>query len=291
MTGEDLDLLEADDLPSPTGCLVLPEVMWLRRVGDDLLASRALAWNVGTVGQLDPADGGMRPGTGVRVSGFYDTPSSTQTRLDLAAAQRARREGAPLPPLLLEGIASQVFRSAALGVTGAAGERHRQRMRAGMREIGELVTAAETRQLAAGPVVGEHTPGSVINDPDFDFTARYLYAFWRLCEQKIATSEPAPVNHTARVLAHRTGTDVRIIRMRSHAGDPTGEHRRVNWHHRWVARMLIRTDLEVPKVPRFVTESCGQCFLSAAPFGVSRRSAARTGCGRFGGGAAVQRRR
>ena len=55
----------------------------------------------------------------------------------------------------------------------------------------------------------------------------------------IATSEPAPVNHTARVLAHRTGTDpdVRIIRMRSHAGDPTGEHRRVNWHHRWVVQM------------------------------------------------------
>jgi hypothetical protein len=38
LTGEDLDLLEADDLPSPTGCLVLPEVMWLRRVGDDLLS-------------------------------------------------------------------------------------------------------------------------------------------------------------------------------------------------------------------------------------------------------------
>jgi hypothetical protein len=82
-------------------------------------------------------------------------------------------------------------------------------MRAGMREFGELVNAAEARQLAAGPVVGEHTPGSVIDDPDFDFTARYLYAFWRLCEQKIATSEPAPVNHTARVLARRTGTDPR----------------------------------------------------------------------------------
>jgi hypothetical protein len=239
LTGEDVDLLEADDLPSPTGCLVLPEVMWLRRVGDDLVSSRAVAWNVGTVGQLDPADGGIRPGTGVRVSGFYDTPSSTVTRLDLAAAERARREGVPLPPLLLEGIASQVFRSAALGDTAAAGECHRERMRAGMREFGELVNAAEARQLAGGPVVGEHTPGSVIDDPDFDFTARYLYAFWRLCEQKIATSEPAPVNHTARVLAHRTGTDpdVRIIRMRSQAGDPTGEHRRVNWHHRWVVQM------------------------------------------------------
>src|SRR6266545_4874284 len=159
----------------PPGCLVLPEVMWLRRVGDDLLASRALVWGVGTVGQLDPADGDIRPGTGVRVSGFYDGPASTHSRLDLAAAERARREGAPLPPLLLEGILSQVFRSAALGDTSETRERHRRRLRAGMREVGELVNAAEIRQLAAAPVVGEHVPGSVIDDPDFDFTLRYLY--------------------------------------------------------------------------------------------------------------------
>jgi hypothetical protein len=74
-------------------------------------------------------------------------------------------------------------------------------------------------------------------------TPCYLDAFWRLCEQKIATSEPAPINHSAQVLAQRTGTylDMRIIRMRSQPGDPTSEHRRVNWHHRWVVQMLNRT--------------------------------------------------
>ncbi len=128
-----------------------------------------------------------------------------------------------------------------------------------MREVGELVNAAEIRQLAAAPVVGEHVPGSVIDDPDFDFTLRYLYAFWRLCEQKIATSEPAAVNHAARTLAQRTGTDpdVRIIRMRSPTGEPTGGHRRVSWRHRWVVQMLIRNDLE-----RSVTESHGEFFPS-----------------------------
>jgi hypothetical protein len=196
-------------------------------------------WNVGTVGRLDP-DGGIQLGTGVRLSSFYDLPTSSKTRLDLAAAERARREGAPMPPFLLDGIGSQAFHSTAPIPDPAVTRRYRQRVQARTREFNDMVNAAEVRLLAAAPpVVGEHAPGSVIDDFDFDFTARFLYAFFRLCEQKIATNEAGPVNHSARVLAERTGTepDVRIIRMRSPAGEPSAALRGAQWQHRWVVQM------------------------------------------------------
>jgi hypothetical protein len=37
-------------------------------------------------------------------------------------------------------------------------------------------------------VIGEYIPGSEINDPDDSFTSRFVYAFWRLCDQRIAIS-------------------------------------------------------------------------------------------------------
>jgi hypothetical protein len=53
----------------------------------------------------------------------------------------------------------------------------------------------------------------------------FLFAFWRLCEQRIAVSEHAPVNHSAQVLADRAGIppQVRIVRLRraeQQPGDP-----------------------------------------------------------------------
>jgi hypothetical protein len=45
---------------------------------------------------------------------------------------------------------------------------------------------------------------------------RFLFAFWRLCEQRIAVPEQAPVNHSAQVIADRAGIppQVRIVRLR-----------------------------------------------------------------------------
>jgi hypothetical protein len=42
-------------------------------------------------------------------------------------------------------------------------------------------------------VIGEYVAGSEIADPDDSFTVRFLYAFWWLCEQRIATTVPAEV--------------------------------------------------------------------------------------------------
>lgn len=47
-------------------------------------------------------------------------------------------------------------------------------------------------------VIGEYTPGSEIDDCDDTFAMRFLYAFWRLCEQRVVVTEPAEVRHSAR---------------------------------------------------------------------------------------------
>jgi hypothetical protein len=36
-------------------------------------------------------------------------------------------------------------------------------------------------------IVADHVRGQVISDPETSFVKRFLAAFWRLCEQEIAT--------------------------------------------------------------------------------------------------------
>ena len=62
-------------------------------------------------------------------------------------------------------------------------------------------------------VVGEYVSGAQVDDADDTFAARFLYAFWRLCEQRIAATDHAEVNHSARVLAKRADVspDVRMV--------------------------------------------------------------------------------
>ena len=71
-------------------------------------------------------------------------------------------------------------------------------------------------------VLGEYTPGAEINDGDDTFVVRFLYAFWRLCEQKIAGVEPIQVSHAAQLRAQRACVppDVRIVRLRLEDAQP-----------------------------------------------------------------------
>jgi hypothetical protein len=90
-------------------------------------------------------------------------------------------------------------------------------------------------------VIGEYTPGTEISDPDDSFTTRFLYAFWRLCDQRIATTSPAEVRHAARVTAERAGVslEVRVVQLRPSRQEPDGPSTTggSDWHHRWVVRM------------------------------------------------------
>lgn len=93
--------------------------------------------------------------------------------------------------------------------------------------------------LLVRSVTGEYAPGSEIDDPDDLFMPRFLFAFWRLCEQRIVVPEHAPVNHSAQVLADRAGVSpqVRIVRLRraEQPADPETGGR--EWKHRWTVRM------------------------------------------------------
>ena len=70
--------------------------------------------------------------------------------------------------------------------------------------------------LDENQVTGEYTPGDQIDDPDDTFMPRFLYAFWRLCDQQIATIDHTPVNHSTQLLAQRAGVspDVRVVHLR-----------------------------------------------------------------------------
>ena len=90
-------------------------------------------------------------------------------------------------------------------------------------------------------MIGEYVPGTEINDRDDSFSRRFLYAFWRLCEKRIASTNHAEVRHAARVTAERAGVspDVRVVELRStapHASE-TPADTVDRWRHRWIVRM------------------------------------------------------
>jgi hypothetical protein len=193
LTRDDLALARESDLPSPSGLVILPRPLVVRSVRGDLGDDRAYTWSspatVRHPGFTIPA---------IRISCYHDTSGPVRPDSFLDFAARARRAGTPLPPLLLNGI-----RSLPLGRTPRPGG-YADQLAATARRIGD-----ETRGLreAAGHdenrLVGEYAPGGVIDDADDTFGARFLYAFWRLCEQRIAAVSPAPVNHSALVTCAR----------------------------------------------------------------------------------------
>jgi hypothetical protein len=50
-------------------------------------------------------------------------------------------------------------------------------------------------------VVGEYAPGAQIEDHDDTFMPRFLFAFWRLCQQRIATAEVTTASCVLRCFA------------------------------------------------------------------------------------------
>jgi hypothetical protein len=153
--------------------------------------------------------------------------------LELAA--QARREGTPLPPLLLDGARCLEFQTQR--AEDPQGAQHLAR--AAQAVDGAYRRSAEIMGQNEDRVIGEYTSGSQIDDVDDSFAWRFLYAFWRLCEQRIADVEPVETNHAARVIAERTGLspEVRVIRLRQRDERTPGEPVARNWQHRWVVRM------------------------------------------------------
>lgn len=237
LTRDDLQLLAEDDLPGPTGLLVLPHPLLVATVGGRLGDNRAFSWHTPAHFNVpDPlATDRVRGLPAVRIATYHDThgPVRPDSFLDLAA--RARQEGTPLPPLLPAGERCLEFQTQraedAQGVQQLA--RAAQAVDGAYRQSAEVMGQNEDR------VIGEYTSGSQIDDADDSFVWRFLYAFWRLCEQRIGGVDPVETTHAARVIAERTGLspEVRVIQLRRRAEHAPGEPLARNWHHRWVVRM------------------------------------------------------
>jgi len=157
----------------------------------------------------------------VRISVYHDSygPVRPDSFLDFAA--EARAQGTPLPPLLLDAIRCVPIRCTP--TTQQA--RDLEAFAAAARTAGQSAhKQAGTLGLDEDRVIGEYTTGEQIDDRDGTFVPRFLYAFWRLCEQRIADVGHAQAGHSARVLADRAGVpaDVRVVRLRRRQPDRPG---------------------------------------------------------------------
>lgn len=237
LTREDLELMSEDDLPGLSGLVVLPHPVIVRAVTGDLADIRAYTWRFPM--QLEVVSDDRRDVhdvPAVRMSSYHDTygPVRPDTFLDFAA--QARAQGTPLPPLLLDAKRCLPLRQKATEEQ----LRSFEEFVTGVRKMGDAARRTEADLgLEENRVIGEYAVGSQVEDHDDTFMPRFLYAFWRLCEQRLAAVDQAEVNHSARVLAERAevSPEVRIVRLRraEQSGEASQPGR--EWHHRWVVRM------------------------------------------------------
>ncbi|WP_030453278.1 hypothetical protein [Herbidospora cretacea] len=237
LTLQDLELLDEQDLPSLTGLVVLPHPIIVRTIGGDLADDRAFTWRFPSQIQHPTKDRrGMEDRPAVRMSAYHDSygPVRPDTFLDFAA--QARAQGTPLPPLLLDAIRCVPLRYTATDEQLHTLEKFintaRQR---GQQDRHHLAASG----LNEDRVEGHYVSGDPIDDHDDSFMPRFLYALWRLCEQRIATVEHAPVNHSAQVLSERAGVapQVRVVRLRRAEQPRSDPAQGRDWQHRWVVRM------------------------------------------------------
>ena len=236
LTVDDLKLLDEDDLPSPAGLLVLPHPVLVKTVGGSLGDDRAFLWHTPatfTVPAPDAADG-LDAMPAVRISTYHDTHGPVRPDSFLHLAAEARRQGTPLPPLLLDGSRCQRFRAADADPGLLQGTANAAAAVDGVNRM-----FAEFQGNDEDRVEGEYTVGSEINDVDDTFVLRFLYAFWRLCEQRIAEVEPVDTGHAAQLAAEKTGmpAEVRVVRLRQRATAASGEPAARNWQHQGVVKM------------------------------------------------------
>jgi hypothetical protein len=218
------------------GLVILPHPLLIRSVTGNLGDDRAYTWR--TPARIWPMSAGLharRAAPAVRISLFHDAYGPVQPDSFIEYSTRARAAGTPLAPFILDAKRCQPFH-AVLTDEEAANHDTFSRLGEAHLELEQVQGAHENR------VDGEYAPGSEIDDADDLFMPKFLFAFWRLCEQRIAVPEHAPVNHSAHVLADRAGIppQVRIVRLRlrraeQHPGDPASGGR--EWKHRWTVRM------------------------------------------------------
>lgn len=232
LTADDLALVDEDDLPSLSGLVVLPHPLLIRALGGDPSDYRAFTWH-------RPAQvWSSHPQPAIRFSDYHDTHGPLRPKSFTEFADRAAARGTPLPPLMLDSIRCMPLHLPA----SADNEAAMQDYLAAAREQGRSLRKvnAELGHTADVETVGEYVSGATLTDHDGQFSLRWLFAFWRLCEQKIGLSEPAEVTHSAQKQADRAqvSPSVRVVCLRRRLSRlREGEPQHRDWSHRWLVRM------------------------------------------------------
>jgi len=145
-----------------------------------------------------------------------------------------------LPPMLLNVVWSLPLHP------DTPGQAHYyDRLAAALRRLNAAYWQDEARNREAGDqghVISEYASGAILDqDQDGTLGSRFLYAFWRLCEQQIGAVQAAPAGHSAKVTAARAGVnpDVRVVALRraGPSARPAAQAGPHQWHHHWVVRM------------------------------------------------------
>jgi hypothetical protein len=229
---DDLNRVDEADPPTPAGLVVLPHAMLQVDAAGDTADVRALLWSPITIYSPD-----SEPRPGLRVTVFLDAHGPVRVPTFDTFAEQARLRGEPLPPLVFDAIQGLPFhydKPVAPLVLAERAIHLREQAERGRR-------AAEQAGHDSSATVGEYTSGAPVNDPDQTLSRRYLFAFWRLCEQRIGEVTPAPIPHSATATAARAGTSpqasVVTLRQQVRAAGQPAQARPVHWTARWVVRM------------------------------------------------------
>lgn len=234
LTPVDVATLVADeDLPALRGVVVLSEPIIVRGPAGALADLRAFAWKPGNVFLGTPAE--WSPG--VRVADFLDADGPVESASFASARAAAKDAGHPYP-LIVPNVHFGM-RADGLALTFTDDARAQELDIHGQRtdSINEAIDPVRTEFNRDDHSVSATYGGNILDDPEANFTPRFMFAFWRLCQQRITTvgrflDEPG-AGPVAAALA-----ESRIVRLRgwdTDAGDEPAAGRR--YRHRWVVRM------------------------------------------------------
>ncbi|MFY9773198.1 MAG: hypothetical protein WAK28_01350, partial [Trebonia sp.] len=229
-------LLRHDDLPSPSGAVILLRPLIARLPTGSLQQDIAFTWRSPWRQPL-PGGIGFRGAElpAVRMSGYV-----TAARASREVVHPARAQGLAVPPMPLDTVWSLPLHPVTPGQVHDC-----NLLAAGVRRLNSAYWQDEAHRNPAtdqAESAGEYASGAILDeDQDGMLGSRFLYAFWRLCEQKVAAVQAACTGHSAQVTAARAAgpPGARIVTLRR-AGSPNpgagppGAHQ---WHHHWVVRM------------------------------------------------------
>ncbi len=220
--GCQLSLWTEEDLPSPYGFLVFPDIQHFHLDPDGVLPDEliALSWRPGgnyTKGMF----GQLQPHNSLFATTWVDRFGPVKSTQFKAAEVLARRNGDSLPAIL---------------------PLHRSYAELGSK-YSNVALDRDLLEISISPnreVEGEFS-GEAIRDPrSTTWTLRYLMAFTRLVQQRVTSPErfSKGVDSRSKPRAHH---DVRVVQLRSYSessktGDPGAAAAR-SYSRRWVVKM------------------------------------------------------